>query len=94
MIGRRSRTGQDRSCAEQGRVAMDGRAGGKGKKSIIGHWDERNDEETNAASGGRDRGCVPADSRDAVGGRLLLDPGLTSGFESGCLLTMKRKSDR
>jgi hypothetical protein len=45
------------------------------------HWDGGSDEETTAASGGRDRGCESADSRDAVGGRLLLDPGLTSGFE-------------
>jgi len=47
----------------------------------VPHWDGGSDEETTAASGGRDRGCESADSRDAVGGRLLLDPGLISGFE-------------
>ncbi len=69
---------------------MDGRAGtmpgpeGRGKTDCWGtgpHWDGGSDEETTAASGGRDRGCGSADSRDAVGGRLLLDPGLISGFE-------------
>ena len=45
------------------------------------HWDGGSDEETTAASGGRDRGCESVDSRDAVDGRPLLDPGLTSGFE-------------
>jgi hypothetical protein len=73
-----------------GRVAVDGRAGtmpgpeGREKTDCWGtvpHWDGGSDEETTAASGGRDRGCESADSRDAVGGRLLLDPGLTSGFE-------------
>ena len=74
-----------------GRVAVDGRAGtmpgpeGREKTDCWGtgpHWDGGSDEETTAASGGRDRGCESADSRDAVGGRLLLDPGLTSGFEA------------
>ncbi len=73
-----------------GRVAVDARAGtmpgpeGIGKTDCWGtgpHWDGGSDEETTAASGGRVRGCVSADSRDEVGGRLLLDPGLTSGFE-------------
>ena len=74
-----------------GRVAVDGRAGtmpgpeGREKTDCWGtgpHWDGGSDEETTAASGGRDRGCESADSRDAVGGRLLLDPGLISGFEA------------
>jgi hypothetical protein len=30
---------------------------------------------------GGGRGCESADSRDAVDGRLLLDPGLASGYE-------------
>ena len=73
-----------------GRVAVDGRAGttpgaeGREKTDcweMVPHWDGGSDEETTAASGGRDRGCESADSRDAVGGRLLLDLGLTSGFE-------------
>jgi hypothetical protein len=73
-----------------GRVAVEGRPGttpgpeGREKTDCWGmapHWDGGSDEETTAASGGRDRGCESADSRDAVGGRLLLDPGLTSGFE-------------
>jgi hypothetical protein len=73
-----------------GRVAVDGRPGtmpgpeGRENTDCWGmapHWDGVSDEETTAASGGRDRGCESADSRDAVGGRLLLDPGLISGFE-------------
>ena len=70
-----------------GRVAVDGLAGtmpgpeGMGKTDCAGtgpHWDGGRDEETTAESGGRVRGCESADSRDAVGGRLLLEPGLTS----------------
>ena len=77
-----------------GRVAVDGRAGtmpgpeGRGKTDCWGtapHWDGGSDEETTAASGGRDRGCESEDSRDAVGGRLLLDFGLTSGCEERLL---------
>jgi hypothetical protein len=72
------------------RVAVDGWAGtmsgleGRKKTDCWGtvpHWDGASDEETTATSGGRDRGCESADSLDAAGGRLLLDPGLTSGFE-------------
>jgi hypothetical protein len=72
-----------------GRVAVDGRPGtmpgpdGTGKTDCVGtvpHWDGGSDEETTAESGGSDRGCESADSRDAVGGRLLLELGLTSGF--------------
>lgn len=71
-----------------GRVAVDGRPAmpgpeGTGKTDCAGtgpHWDGGSDEETIAESGGSDRGCESADSRDAVGGRLLLELGLTSGF--------------
>ena len=42
------------------------------------HWDGGSDEETIAESGGSDRGCESADSRDAVGGRLLLELGRIS----------------
>ena len=50
--------------------------GGKVKTDCWGmvpHWDGKSNMETTAASRGRDRGCEPADSRDAVRGRLLLD---------------------
>jgi hypothetical protein len=72
-----------------GRVAVDGLPGiipgpeGTGKTDCEGtapHWDGGSDEETTAERGGSDRGCESEDSRDAVGGRLLLDRGLTSGI--------------
>ena len=74
-----------------GRVAVDGLAGtipgpeGMGKTDCWGtgpHWDGGSDEETTAERGGSDRGCVSVDSRDAVGGRLLLELGRTSEFET------------
>ena len=70
-----------------GRVAVVGRAGtipgpdGMGKTDCEGmepHWDGGSDEETIAERGGSDRGCESADSRDAVGGRLLLELGRIS----------------
>jgi hypothetical protein len=70
-----------------GRVAVEGRAGtmpgpdGMGKKDCEGtepHWDGGSDEETIDERGGSDRGCESADSRDAVGGRLLLELGRIS----------------
>ena len=72
-----------------GRVAVDGLPGtmpgpeGMGKTDCGGtgpHWDGGSDEETTAERGGSDRGFESADSRDAVGGRLLLELGLTSAF--------------
>jgi hypothetical protein len=42
------------------------------------HWDGGSDEETIAERGGSDRGCESVDSRDAVGGRLLLELGRIS----------------
>jgi hypothetical protein len=70
-----------------GRVAVEGRAGimpgpdGMGKTDCEGtepHWDGGSDEETIAESGGSVRGCESVDSRDAVGGRLLLELGRIS----------------
>ena len=70
-----------------GRVAVEGRGGiipgpdGMGKTDCEGmepHWDGGSDEETIAESGGSDRGCASKDSRDAVGGRLLLELGRIS----------------
>ena len=72
-----------------GRVAVDGLAGtmpgpeGMGKTDCAGtgpHWDGGSDEETIAESGGSDRAYESADSRDAVGGRLLLELGRISEF--------------
>ena len=63
-------------------IAVDGWAGtmpqpeGREKAGCWGtvpHWDGGSDEEMIATSGGRDR-CESADSLDAAGGRLLLDP--------------------
>jgi hypothetical protein len=78
-----------------GRVAVDGLAGtmpgpeGRGKIDCAGtgpHWDGGRDEETIAESGGRVRGCESAESRDAVGGRLLLELGLTSAWRVGAVV--------
>lgn len=72
-----------------GRVAVEGRGGtmpgpdGIGKTDCEGtepHWDGGSDEETIAERGGSDRGCESIDSRDAVGGRLLLELGRRSEF--------------
>jgi len=56
---------------------------GMGKTDCEGtepHWDGGSDEETTAERGGSDRGCESVDSRDAVGGRLLLELGRISEF--------------
>jgi hypothetical protein len=72
-----------------GRVAVDGLTGtmpgpeGMGKTDCGGtgpHWDGGSDVETIVERGGSDRACESADSRDAVGGRLLLELGRTSEF--------------
>jgi hypothetical protein len=74
-----------------GRAAVDGLAGTMPGPEGIGktdceetgpHWDEGSDEETIAEMGGSVRGCESVDSRDAVGGRLLLELGRTSEFGS------------
>jgi hypothetical protein len=48
------------------------------------------DAETTTASGGRDQECESADPRDTAGRRLLLDPGLTSGFEERLFVDHKK----